>query len=129
MAGGTAFMRGYLHQALGTALSAALISLSWQSAAQVPMAPPPPDAVGDSAAAVAQSTTETIKIPADTRILMATKEELIGKKGAISEGQRVRAEVWKDVVVDGRVVIAKGTNAVVKVDFFKRNKIAGRKGK
>lgn len=80
-------------------------------------------------ASIPQSQAELLKIPADTRLFLKTQEELIGKKGAIIEGQRVRAQVWKDVVIEGRTVISAGTSAIVKVDFFKRNKIAGRKGK
>lgn len=72
---------------------------------------------------------ETLIVPSDTRIFISTKEEIIGKKGRIREGQRIRAQVWRDVVVNKRVVVAKGTPVLVKVDFFKKAKIAGRKGK
>ncbi|MEO0411471.1 MAG: hypothetical protein AAF221_06500 [Pseudomonadota bacterium] len=80
-------------------------------------------------ACIPQAQAETLKVPADTRLFLTTQEELVGKKGAIIEGQRVRAQIWKDVVVEGRTIIRAGTPAMVKVDFFKRNKIAGRKGK
>lgn len=72
---------------------------------------------------------ETLSIPTDTRVFVETLEEIIGKKGRVEEGQRIRAKVWKDVVVNRRVVIAKGASVLVRVDYFKTAKIAGRKGK
>lgn len=70
-----------------------------------------------------------ISIPPDTRVYLETKEVLIGKKGQVSAGQMVRCQVWRDVLIDGEVVIAAGTPAMAKVDSFKTRKVAGIKGK
>jgi hypothetical protein len=62
-------------------------------------------------------------------VYLATKQELVGKKGELEVGQLVRCEVWRDVLVDGRVVIAAGTPATAKVDSLSYRKVAGIKGK
>lgn len=70
-----------------------------------------------------------VQLPQDTRVYVTTKETLKQKGGRLSVGQAVEAEVWRDVVVNGRVVIAAGTPVVAHVDELKKRKIAGIKGK
>ncbi|RLA41317.1 MAG: hypothetical protein DRR42_24810 [Gammaproteobacteria bacterium] len=70
----------------------------------------------------------TVKLPTDTRVYIETKEALIAKGDRIQQGQMVRAKVWRDVIVDGHVLIAAGTPVVAKVDQVKKRKIAGVKG-
>ncbi|ANM30065.1 hypothetical protein ABI59_11520 [Acidobacteria bacterium Mor1] len=73
--------------------------------------------------------TASIDVRAGTNIYVVTQETLVGKKKQVSEGQVVACQVWRDVVVDGHVVIAEGTPVYVKVDEFKKSRIAGRRGK
>lgn len=63
---------------------------------------PLPAMAQDDVVAAAQPAMQTIRVPVDTRIFISTLEGLVGKKGLISDDQRVRAEIWKDVVVDGK---------------------------
>lgn len=71
----------------------------------------------------------SIKLPASTRVYVETAQELIGKRGHAEEGQSVRAKVWRDVVVDGHVLIEAGAPVVARVDSVKHRNIAGVKGK
>jgi len=86
-------------------------------------------AAGLILALLAHSASAAISIPPDTRVYLETKETLVGKKGQVSIGQMVRCQVWRDIVVDGQVVIAAGTPALAKIDSFKTRKVAGIKGK
>jgi hypothetical protein len=70
-----------------------------------------------------------IRLPANTRIYVETTQELIGKRGQAEQGQSVRAKVWRDVVVNGHVLIAAGAPVMAKVDEVKHRNIAGVKGK
>ncbi len=72
---------------------------------------------------------DQVRIPFDTRIYVETQEEVIGSKKRNPEGSTVRASVWRDVIVDGNVVIKRGTPVLVRVDSLKGPKIAGVKGK
>ena len=70
----------------------------------------------------------SIKLPASTRIYVETRQDLIGKGDQVQEGQSVKAQVWRDVAVNGHVVIAAGTPVIAKVDLYKQRQIAGVKG-
>jgi len=70
----------------------------------------------------------TIKLPTDTRVYVKTKQDLIAKGDRVQQGQLVRAEVWRDVVVNGHVLITAGTPVIAKVDHVKHRQIAGVKG-
>jgi hypothetical protein len=70
----------------------------------------------------------SIQLPTSTRVYVETQQDLIGKGNQVQEGQSVRAQVWRDVVVNGHVVIAAGTPVIAKVDLYKRRQIAGVKG-
>jgi hypothetical protein len=72
---------------------------------------------------------ETITIPAGTRIYVETNQDVVGKKKRTSVGQIVRASVWRDVIIDGQIIIKGGTPVLVRVDSIKGAKVAGIKGK
>lgn len=72
---------------------------------------------------------EPVDIPVNTRVYVETMEAVSGKESRTSEGQIVRASVWRDVIVDGRTVIEAGTPVLVRVDSIKGSKVAGIKGK
>ena len=69
-----------------------------------------------------------IKLPAYTRVYVETTQDLIGKRGQAEPGQSVNAKVWRDVVVNGHVLIAAGAPIIAKVDSVKHRNIAGVKG-
>lgn len=77
----------------------------------------------------ASSHAADLVIPRETRVYLATKEPLVGKKGELEVGRLVRCEVWRDVVVNGEVVIRAGTPATARVDSLSYRKVAGIKGK
>jgi hypothetical protein len=70
----------------------------------------------------------SVKLPTGTRVYVETKQDLIGKGDQVQQGQSVRAQVWRDVIVNGNVLIAAGTPIVAKVDQYKHRQIAGVKG-
>jgi hypothetical protein len=76
----------------------------------------------------AQVWASTIRLPADTRIYVETREDLIAKGDRVTQGQLVRSAVWRDVVVNGHILIPTGTPVVAKVDHVKGRQIAGVKG-
>ena len=76
----------------------------------------------------AQVFAAAIRLPADTRIYVSTEEDLIAKGDRVTQGQMVRAKVWRDVVINGHVLIPAGTPVVAKVDHVKGRQIAGVKG-
>jgi hypothetical protein len=70
----------------------------------------------------------SVRLPSGTRVYVETKQELIAKGDRVQQGQIVRAQVWRDVVLGGNLLIAAGTPVIAKVDHVKRRKIAGVKG-
>lgn len=71
----------------------------------------------------------SVKLPASTRVYVSTSEGLIGKRDQAEVDQPVRAKVWRDVVVNGHVLIAAGAPVMARVDSIKYRNIAGVKGK
>ena len=69
-----------------------------------------------------------VKLSTNTRVYVETTQGLIGKRGQAQEGQSVTAQIWKDVVVNGHVLIAAGAPVIAKVDAVKHRNIAGVKG-
>ncbi len=67
-------------------------------------------------------------IPDDTTVYLTLTETIIGKKNQTSVGQIVRARVWRDVVVNGQILIKGGTRATAKVSKLKSRGIFGIKG-
>jgi hypothetical protein len=76
----------------------------------------------------AQVYASSIRLPSDTRVYVETKQDLIAKGDRVQQGQAVRSQVWRDVVVNGHVLIAAGTPVIAKVDQVKNRQIAGVKG-
>jgi hypothetical protein len=70
-----------------------------------------------------------VKLPSSTRVYISTTEGLIGKRDQAEVGQSVRAKIWRDVVVNGHVLIAAGAPVMARVDSIKYRNIAGVKGK
>ncbi len=70
----------------------------------------------------------SVRLPSESRVYIETKQDLIGKGDQVQEGQFVKAVVWRDVVVNGNVLIAAGAPVVAKVDTLKKRQIAGVKG-
>lgn len=70
-----------------------------------------------------------VVIPDDTQVYLTTTETVIGKKNETAVGRIVRARVWRDVMVDGYVVIKGGTSATATVSSLKSRGIFGVKGK
>lgn len=70
----------------------------------------------------------SVQLPSETRVYIETRQDLIGKGDQVQEGQFVKAVVWRDVLVDGSVLIAAGAPVVAKVDTLKKRQIAGVKG-
>ena len=71
----------------------------------------------------------SVKLSTNTRVYVKTTQGLIGKRDQAQEGQSVRAEIWRDVVVNGHTLIAAGAPVVARVDAVKYRNIAGVKGK
>lgn len=78
---------------------------------------------------VGSAAAETVLVPSNTLVYVETDQPVSGKKKHTQEGQVVRARIWRDVEVNGRVIIKAGTQALVRVDSIKGAKIAGIKGK
>ena len=70
----------------------------------------------------------SVQLPNETRVYIETRQDLIGKGDQVQEGQFVKAAVWRDVVVNGNVLIAAGAPVIAKVDNLKKRQIAGVKG-
>ena len=72
----------------------------------------------------------TIHVPAGVRVYAALIEKVSGRRrSGVTEGQPVHCRVWRDVVVDGAVVIKAGTPLLARVERVKHASIAGVKGK
>lgn len=75
---------------------------------------------------------ERVRIPAGTTVYCVLDESLSTKKKSsnfVRPGDRVRARVAEDVVIDGRVVIEAGTVVWSEVSKARRAKIAGIRGR
>ena len=73
----------------------------------------------------------TVTIPFGTTIFCELDQAVTTRQKeahAVQTGDIVRAHIWKDVWVDGRVVIAAGTPVYAKVDRMKKARMAGQKG-
>jgi len=72
---------------------------------------------------------ETVTIPSGTLVYGSIAERVTSRKKETSTGDLVRAFAWKDVKVDGRIVVEAGAPMVVKVGHVKKANFAGIKGK
>lgn len=69
-----------------------------------------------------------IVIPAGTQVYIEPDELVTSKRGENNVGEIIRASVWRNVVVNGYIVIKAGAPAVARVSEIKRRNIAGKKG-
>lgn len=73
----------------------------------------------------------TVTIPFGTTIFCELDQATTTRQKeahAVQTGDIVKAHIWKDVWVDGHVVIAAGTPVYAKVDRMKKARMAGQKG-
>ncbi len=75
-----------------------------------------------------RTTTIEVEIPVGTRIYCEMGQYVESKK-PFQVGDKVRVHVWRDVVVDGHVVIPAGSPVDAHISLLKTNKVAGIKGK
>ena len=74
---------------------------------------------------------KTVVIPFGTTVFCELDQAVTTRQkeaSAVQSGDIVRAHVWKDVWVDGHVVIAAGAPVYAKVDDMKKARMAGQKG-
>ncbi len=69
-----------------------------------------------------------VRLPAGTAVYGELQEAVTSKKTDTAVGEVVRAQVWRDVLVDGRVAIHAGAPMITRVSMVKPAKIAGRRG-
>jgi len=72
--------------------------------------------------------TVQVKIPAHTKVYCEMQQRVESKK-PYHVDQRVRATVWRDVIVDGKVVIPAGSPVDAHISLLKHSKVAGIRGK
>lgn len=72
---------------------------------------------------------ETLVLRAGTTVYGELDQRVVSKKKEFSEGDFVRARVWRNVVVDGQTVIRAGTPMIIRVAKLKKNRMFGVKGK
>ena len=56
-----------------------------------------------------------VVIPDGSTVYLVTLETVVGKKSETAVGDFVRARVWRDVVIDGQIVIKGGTQATTQI--------------
>jgi len=74
---------------------------------------------------------KTVTIPFGTTIFCELDQAVTTRQKeahAVQTGDIVQAHIWKDLWVDGQVVIAAGTPVYAKVDRMKKARLAGQKG-
>src|SRR5688572_11330750 len=68
-------------------------------------------------------------LPEGTRIYFRLDQEVSGKRGDAEPGDIVQCSVWRDVDLQGIVLVKGGTRGNCKVESVKHANIAGIKGK
>ncbi len=71
---------------------------------------------------------EQVVLPIGTQVYLEPGELITSKRGESNPGEIVPAQVWRNVVVDGYVVIKAGAPAIARISDIKRRNIAGKKG-
>lgn len=71
---------------------------------------------------------QTVVIPADTVIYAELVRDVSSRKKETAVGDIVPARVYRDVAVDGRVVIAEGAELLLRVGHVKKARFLGRRG-
>ena len=73
------------------------------------------------------SATPTV-IPEGTTVYLSINKTVTSRKKETAVGDLVPAHVWRDVVIDGQVVIKRGARAMSEVASVRNRKILGIKG-
>jgi hypothetical protein len=73
--------------------------------------------------------TSTKLLPEGTRVYLKLDQLVSGKRGDAEAGDMVGCSVWRDVDLQGVVLVKAGTKATCKVESVKHANIAGIKGK
>ncbi len=84
-------------------------------------------ALSTSAIGSATDAPKTAKLPANTEIALSTVQDLTSKKA--QKGDQVALVVAEDVLVDGAIIIHKGTSAVGRIAFAQDTGAFGQSGK
>lgn len=71
---------------------------------------------------------QSLTVPAGTPVYGELDQSVSSKKRKTTVGDIIRAHAWRNVVVDGKVVIKAGAPMVVRVSHVKGAKVAGIKG-
>jgi len=71
---------------------------------------------------------DRVTLPAGAVVYGKILERVTSRKGDTFEGDLVQAVVWRDVIVNRKVIVKAGTPMAVKVSMVKRAKMAGIKG-
>lgn len=72
---------------------------------------------------------QTKVLPEGTRVYLKLDQLVSGKRGEAEAGDIVGCSVWRDVDLQGVVLVKAGTKAICKVESVKHANIAGIKGK
>ncbi len=79
--------------------------------------------------ALVSASTMTKVLPEGTRIYFRLDQLVSGKRGDAEEGDIVQCSVWRDVALQGIVLVKAGTRGTCKVEHVKHANIVGIKGK
>jgi hypothetical protein len=77
---------------------------------------------------VSPAASNQLTVPAGTQVYLEPGQLITSKRGENNVGEIIRASVWRNVVVNGHVVIKAGAPAVGRITDIKRRNIAGKKG-
>ena len=72
---------------------------------------------------------QAVVVPAGTSVLAEFQHDVRSKKKETATGDFIRTRVAQDVIVDGKVVIEAGAELLLRVEYAKKAKILGRKGR
>jgi hypothetical protein len=78
---------------------------------------------------VSPAMAQTKILPEGTRVYLKLDQLVSGKRGEAEAGDIVGCSVWRDVDLQGVVLVKAGTKAICKVESVKHANIAGIKGK
>jgi hypothetical protein len=78
---------------------------------------------------VSPAMVQTKILPEGTRVYLKLDQLVSGKRGEAEAGDIVACSVWRDVDLQGVVLVKAGTRAICKVESVKHANIAGIKGK
>ena len=69
-----------------------------------------------------------VKIPMGTTVYGELDQNVSSKKRKTAVGDIIRAHAWRDILVDGHIVVKAGAPVVLRVSHMKSAGVAGRKG-